>query len=101
MSQGRLKPIADIMAQLMARKGYARERSAAAYGEAWRAAVGEALGRSTRAGAIRRGALEVFVANSTLMQELTFQKPALLEKLRQLLPDEKLANLRFRVGAIE
>lgn len=101
MSQGRLKPIADIMAQLMARKGYARERSAAAYGEAWRSAAGEAIGRFTRAGGIRRGALEVYVANSTLMQELTFQKPDLLEKLRQLLPDEKIANLRFRVGAIE
>jgi predicted nucleic acid-binding Zn ribbon protein len=98
---GRPKPIADIMAQLMARRGYARERSAASYGEAWRSAAGETIGRVTRAGAIRRGALEVFVANSTLMQELTFQKSALLEKLRQLLPDEKLANLRFRIGAIE
>ena len=57
--------------------------------------------REAHAGGIRRGALEVYVANSTLMQELTFQKPDLLEKLRQLLPDEKIANLRFRVGAIE
>jgi predicted nucleic acid-binding Zn ribbon protein len=101
MSQGRLKPIADIMAQLLARRGYARERSAAAYGEAWQSAAGESIGRFTRVGAIRRGALEVYVANSTLMQELTFQKPALLEKLQQLLPDEQLANIRFRVGPIE
>ncbi len=74
MANGRPKPIADIMAQLMARRGYAREQSAAAYDDAWRSAVGEAIARFTRAGAIRRGALEVFVANSTLMQELTFQK---------------------------
>jgi predicted nucleic acid-binding Zn ribbon protein len=96
----RPKPIADIMAQLLARRGYAREQSAASYCDAWRSAAGEAIGRFTRAGAIRRGALEVLVANSTLMQELTFQKAALLDKLRQLLPDEKIASLRFRVGPI-
>jgi predicted nucleic acid-binding Zn ribbon protein len=101
MSQGRLKPIADIMAQLMARRGYARERSAAAYCEAWQSAAGEAIGRFTRAGVVRRGALEVFVANSTLMQELTFQKSSLLERLRQLLPDEELSSIRFRIGAID
>jgi predicted nucleic acid-binding Zn ribbon protein len=101
MSNGRPKPIADIMAQLMARRGYAREQSAAACGEAWRAAAGDATSRFTRAGAVRRGALEVLVANSTLLQELTFQKAALLEKLQQLLPDEKLSNLRFRIGPID
>jgi predicted nucleic acid-binding Zn ribbon protein len=97
----RPKPIADIMAQLLARRGYAREQSAASYCDAWRSAAGEAIGRFTRAGAIRHGALEVQVANSTLMQELTFQKAALLDKLRQLLPDEKIASLRFRVGPID
>jgi predicted nucleic acid-binding Zn ribbon protein len=96
-----MKPIADIMAQLMARRGYARERSAAAYREAWESAASEAIARFTRVGVVRRGALEVYVAYSTLMQELTFQKPALLEKLRQFLPDEELTNIRFRVGAIE
>ena len=97
----RPKPIADIMAQLMARRGYAREQSAASYSEAWAAAAGQAVVRCTRAGGIRRGALEVLVANSTVMQELTFQKSALLVKLQQLLPDEKLTGLRFRVGPID
>jgi predicted nucleic acid-binding Zn ribbon protein len=97
----RPKPIADIMAQLMARRGYAREQAAATYDDAWQAAAGEAVCRFTRPGAIRRGTLEVLVANSTLMQELTFQKSALFEKLKRLLPDEKLTGLRFRVGPIE
>lgn len=88
------------MAQLMARRGYARERAAAGFDEAWRSAAGEIIARSTRVGLIRRGALEVLVANSALMQELTFQKSALLEKLKRLLPDEKFTGLRFKVGAI-
>jgi hypothetical protein len=45
--------------------------------------------------------LEVVVANSTLMQELGFQKQDLLGALAKLLPDEGIKNLRFRVGNIE
>ena len=40
-------------------------------------------------------------ANSTLVQELSFQKPALLETLTRLLPDERIRDLRFRVGPID
>jgi hypothetical protein len=43
----------------------------------------------------------VTVANSTLVQELSFQKPALLESLASLLPDEPIRDLRFRVGPVE
>ena len=50
---------------------------------------------------MRRGTLEVIVANSTLVQELGFQKNALLQSLAELLPDEGIENLRFRVGSIE
>ncbi len=101
MTNSRPKPIGDIVAQLMARRGYANERSAAVQQEAWAAAAGQALARFTRVGLIRRGVLEVMVANSTMMQELTFQKTSLLEKLKTQLPDAKLRDLRFRIGAIE
>jgi len=94
------EPIGDILAQLMARRGFARVRSAEAFESAWQKAAGEMLCRYTRPGAVRRGKLEVTVANSTLVQELTFQKPALLKKLAELLPDEKIEDLRFRVGAV-
>ena len=36
-----------------------------------------------------------------MMQELGFQKQDLLNSLTQLLPDEKIENLRFRVGNVE
>jgi len=44
--------------------------------------------------------LEVTVANSTLMQELGYQKSDILSSLSQLLPDQKIRDLRFRVGSI-
>ncbi len=95
------RPIADILSQLMARRGYARQMAASSYIEAWTAAVGEKLVKFTRPGQIRRNVLEVIVANSTMMQELTFQKAAILEKLAPLLPDEKIRDLRFKIGPIK
>lgn len=95
------QPISDILAQLMARRGFARVRSAEAFDKAWRQAAGEMLSQYTRPGSIRRGKLEVTVANSTLVQELSFQKPHLLKMLAELLPDEKIQDLRFRVGPVK
>jgi predicted nucleic acid-binding Zn ribbon protein len=93
--------IGDVLSSLMARKGFARVQSTDALETAWRDAAGELMAKYTRVGQIRRGTLEVLVANSTLVQELGFQKQDLLAALAQLLPDEKIDNLRFRLGNIE
>ena len=98
---GRPKKMADVMSELMARRGYARLQAAACYEQAWRQAAGEMIAGSTRVGAVRRGALEVIVANSTMLQELTFQKHTILDQLKNLLPHERIASLRLRVGPIE
>jgi hypothetical protein len=44
--------------------------------------------------------LEVFVANSVVLQELTFRKADLLRKLAEKLPQFKIRDLRFRSGAV-
>jgi hypothetical protein len=94
------KKIGSIMAELVARRGYARVFAASECSEAWAAAVGPQLVPFTRVGAIRRGVLEVLVANSTMLQEITFQKSAILKKLSELLPDENLRDVKFRVGPV-
>lgn len=85
----------------MARRGYGRVRSATAWQDAWQVAAGEALGRQSRIGGLRRGVLEVVVANSLLVQELSFRKTSLLQSLRQAMPDETVKDVRFRVGPLE
>ncbi len=95
------KQIGSVLAELMARRGYARVQSAATYDAAWKEAAGQLAADYSRVGSLRRGTLEVIVANSTLVQELTFQKPTLLETLNKRLPDEGIKDLRFRVGVIE
>jgi len=93
--------LANVLAELMARRGFGRVQSAQAYEEAWVKAAGPMVAQFTRVTGLKRGALEVLVANSMLVQELTFQKPTLLAALLQSLPDQGIKDLRFRVGLIE
>jgi len=93
--------IGDVVAQLLSRRGYARELSPAIEDQAWREAVGNALAEHSRPGRTRRGVLEVTVRNSTVMQELVFQRTELVKKLTERLPEAKISDLRFRVGVVD
>jgi predicted nucleic acid-binding Zn ribbon protein len=95
------KPMCDVMSQLLARRGYAQVQSAASCDAAWRTAVGDQLAPHTRPGNIRRGVLEVLVASSAIVQELSFLKAKVIKQLAQLVPDQKIRDVRFRVGPIE
>ena len=94
------KPVAEVIAQLVQRRGYATVRAAGQWNDAWRAAAGEPFAAVTEVGQLRRGVLEVTVANSLVMQELTFEKERILEHLQTAHPDANVKQLRFRVGRI-
>src|SRR5262245_36134409 len=68
------KKIADVLAQLITARGYGRFQSDANLTSAWHRVAGETIAEYTRPGRIRRGTLEVTTTNSTVVQELTFQK---------------------------
>jgi hypothetical protein len=93
--------IADILTQLMSRRGFARVQGAENYRAAWNEAAGPLGAQYSRPGQLKRGTLEVVVANSALIQEFGFQKISILATLNRLLPDHNIKDLRFRLGAIE
>ncbi|HLA84125.1 MAG TPA: DUF721 domain-containing protein [Thermoguttaceae bacterium] len=95
------RPVGEVVGELMAQTGFARVQAGASLERAWRDAVGESAAQYTRPGRIRRGVLEVGVANSTMVQELVFQKIELLVSLRRLLPDTRINDLHFSVVPIE
>ena len=96
----RPKRVADVVSQVIARRGYARVRSGDALLAAWQQAAGEVPARQSRAARVQRGTLEVIVVNSTLMQELTFSYATLLAEMQRLLPDEQIRKLRFKIGSL-
>jgi predicted nucleic acid-binding Zn ribbon protein len=91
--------LADLLAQLTARHGFARVQSQSNYDQAWREVAGKLAERS-RVGALRRGVLEITVSHSTVVQEMSFQKARLLAGLAELLPDQQIKDLKFRVGTV-
>lgn len=95
------KAMSELLCELMARRGFTRVQASAELEDAWRKAAGPLAAKFTRPGLIRRGTLEVIVATSTLVQELTFQKPMLVRRLTELVPAMNIRNLRFRVGTID
>ncbi len=92
--------IAETLSTLMARRGYGHVEAAGQRDEAWQRIVGEAMAAYSRLGNVRRGVVEVTVSNSAVLQELTFQKTELLQKITAALPDQKIRDVRFRVGSI-
>lgn len=95
------KSIGNVIAQLVNRRGYAQIRAAGERDEAWNAAIGVGLAKMTQVSALRRGVFEVLVANSLLMQELTFRKEELLANLQKALPNEGIKQIKFKVGRID
>jgi predicted nucleic acid-binding Zn ribbon protein len=100
MPSGQPQRIAEVLSDLLARRGYARVQSGDACAVAWRQAAGEVVAACTRATQVRRGVLEVLVDSSMMVQEIGFQKPALIKRLADLLPDENIRDLKLRVGPI-
>ena len=97
----RPKRPADILSQLMARKGYSQTKTNDELDEVWNSIVGQKWQTKTRVGNISRGVLEVFVSSSAVNQQLGFQKKKLIKELSQQMPKNKIKDIKFSLGSIE
>lgn len=95
--QARPKKTADLLGQLMARKGYNQIESQDELGQQWMELVGETYGSKTRVGVLRSGVLEVLVDSSAARQQLEFEKRKLVKQLQAKLPQNKIKDIRFKV----
>jgi predicted nucleic acid-binding Zn ribbon protein len=95
------RPLSDVLGELFTVRGYGRLRVRQELEDAWNKAVGEPDCRQTRLGEVRRGVLNVTVAHSALLEELSaFRKPALLSALRLGAPATTIHDIRFQVGTV-
>jgi hypothetical protein len=95
------EPVGAILSRLFAARGWGRRQARLHLEQAWEEAAGPEYAGQTKVAGIRRGVLEIAVANAVVMQELAhYQKRRLLEKLRQRLPGTTLTDIRFRAGAM-
>ena len=97
----RPKKPADLLARLMARKGYAQTQSSNNLEDIWNQVVGPKWQAKTKVGNVSRGILEVYVVSAAVNQQLGFQKRKLLADLKNRLPQNKLKDIRFRIGNVK
>lgn len=92
--------LSRALAELIARRGYARVGGDAQLQAVWGEVAGPLIARQTRAVAIRRGVLQVSVAHAPLLSELVaFHKESLLECLRNKHADLKIRDLKFKLDS--
>lgn len=94
------RPLADVIGQLFAKRGYAQFLSTQELESAW-SKVASPGAADSRPGVVRRGVLEVVVKNSAVLQELTFHQKRIVAELAAALPDFRIRRLRFRVGEVD
>ncbi len=97
----RPKRPANILSQLMARKGYGQTKTNDELDDTWNAIVGSKWQTKTRVGNISRGVLEVFVSSAAVNQHLGFQKKKLIAELSKRVPQNKIKDIKFSLGSIE
>jgi hypothetical protein len=96
----RPKTASHLVNQLLSRHGIAQQQNANELQSIWDSVVGAKWNQLTRPANLKRGVLEIVVANSLVNQQLTFEKHKLLKSMQKLMPDMKLKDLRFRVGNV-
>ncbi len=97
----RPKTLGNVLAQLITKKGYGAVETDRQLQEAWAQAAGQHLAPFSQAVRISRGRLEVTVAHSPMLQEITFEKKRILAALSEALPDARISDLKLRVGKID
>ena len=93
--------IKGILSKALRHKGLDEKVERYAFILHWSEIVGEALAKISKPDHISRRVLLVTVAHSAWAQELTFMKPALLQKLKPYLrKGDVIDDIVFRVGSI-
>ena len=93
--------LSEVLSRLFTSRGWGQRQDRLQLEESWRQAVGENVATCTAVGALRRGVLEVIVADAVLLQELAgYEKRRLLEHLQERLGKSRVTDIRFRLGNI-
>lgn len=92
-----VQSIGSLVSQLISRRGYAQVAANDQFHGIISAAVGKDLSDQLVVGKLNRGVLRIFATDSVTVQELMFQKRAILKRIEKELPEIKVTDLRFKV----
>jgi hypothetical protein len=92
--------LGQALSDLIGLRGYARPQGDAQLQSAWASVAGGEIAGQTRAVAIRRGVLQVSVAQAPLLSELAgYFRQSLVAKLGELHADLNIRDIKFRLDS--
>ncbi len=89
--------IGDLIARLLTERRQAPRGPQAPLFDEWGLVVGEMLAQKSWPVAVRKGVLVVQVADSVWMHELQIQKAQVLEKIRSLVGEDEIVDVRWTI----
>ena len=93
--------LSEVLSRLFTSRGWGQRQDRLRLEAAWREALGGKSVERTAVGALRRGVLEIIVADAVLFQELAgFEKRRLLQNLQERLGQARVNDIRFRLGNV-
>lgn len=93
----KVQSIGALVNQLISRRGYAQIAETDQFHGIIAGVTGKELGQDITVGKLNRGVLKVFARDSVTIQELTFQKRAIIKRIAKEIPDAKVTDIRFAV----
>ena len=97
----RLKDLKTILGTMLRTMDSPPQREQFRVWDIWEEVVGPQIAGKTRPEALRNGVLVVSVTSSVWMQELSFMKQKILDRINQTLAPGTIREIRFKLGDIQ
>ena len=97
----RLKDLKTILGTMLRTMDSPPQREQFRVWDIWEEVVGPQIAGKTRPEALRNGVLVVSVTSSVWMQELSFMKQKILDRINQTLAPGTIKEIRFKLGDIQ
>jgi predicted nucleic acid-binding Zn ribbon protein len=89
--------VANVLRQVIQRRGYAAIQSADQLRNAWEQIVGPQLAKQTQVGKIQRNQLLILASNKVVASELEFMKSQIVRQLQSQHPEFSIRSLKISV----
>jgi predicted nucleic acid-binding Zn ribbon protein len=97
----RLVPLSGVLQQVLRQYGLEHKFLEHRMTEAWEEVVGKTIAAHTLPETVRFKKLILRVDSSVWMQQLTFYKKEMIQKINESFPTLKIEEIHFRVGVID
>ena len=92
------EPIGELVNQVLGKYRKESDHEITKLWDLWEDTVGEPIAENTRPAAFKGKILIVYVSSSTWMQQLQFLKKDMITKINNVLGEELIEEIKFRIG---